>query len=224
MTGEQRTFFLHYLFHHERLLPDMPVNAGEVSNRGIELDLGYTVRYTRTDFTISANFSSVKNRLESLSEGIEEFNTSSDDGLNGSYRTAVGYPIGYFYGYNAAGVYQNPTDADAALPDAVSGTYAEAGDVIFQDNNGPALDGSPAGQQFSGQPDGKIDTQDRTYLGKTIPGYFYGLSIGANQRFDSPFYFRDRAISKIQSVQKKTRFAGLGRTSSREAKSWTARN
>jgi len=162
---------------------DMPVNAGEVSNKGIELELGYNGTITPDfTFTIAGNFSTVKNRLESLEPGIEEFNTSSDEGLGGVYRTAVGYPIGYFYGYNAIGIYQNSNAAGQALPDAVSGTYPEAGDVIFEDNNGPAADGSPKGQQFSGQPDAKIDTQDRTYLGKTIPGYFYGLSLTANYK------------------------------------------
>jgi TonB-linked SusC/RagA family outer membrane protein len=194
---------------------DMPVNAGEVSNKGIELELGYNGEITpELTFTISANFSSVKNRLESLAEGIEEFNTSSDDGLNGSYRTAVGYPIGYFYGYNATGVYQNASEADAALPDAVSGTYAEAGDVVFEDNNGPALDDAPDGQQFSGQPDGTIDTQDRTYLGKTIPGYFYGLSIGANYKgFDLSILLQGQGDFQIYNQFRRNNedLQGMGR-------------
>jgi TonB-linked SusC/RagA family outer membrane protein len=163
--------------------PDMPVNAGEVSNKGIELELAYNGSISEDFiFTVSGNFSTVKNRLESLAPGIEEFNTSADDGSSGSYRTAVGYPIGYFYGYRATGVYQNAGEAADALPDAVAGTYAEAGDVIFEDNNGPAGNDAPQGQQFSGQPDDRIDTQDRTYLGKTIPGYFYGLSINASYK------------------------------------------
>ncbi len=161
----------------------MPVNAGEVSNKGVELELGYNGAISK-DFTfnITTNFSTVKNRLESLAPGIEEFNTSDDGGSDGVYRTAVGYPIGYFYGYNALGIYQNATAAGEALSDEASGTYAEAGDVIFEDNNGSAPETAPEGQQFSGEPDGKIGSQDRTYLGKTIPGYFYGLSLGANYK------------------------------------------
>lgn len=195
--------------------PDMPVNAGEVSNKGIELELGYNGTISEDFiFTIAGNFSTVKNRLESLAPGIEEFNTSSDDGSSGSYRTAVGYPIGYFYGYRATGVYQNAGEAADALPDAVAGTYPEAGDVIFQDNNGPAGNDAPQGQQFSGQPDGKIDTQDRTYLGKTIPGYFYGLSINASYKnFDLAILFQGQGDFQIYNQFRRNNedLNGMGR-------------
>jgi TonB-dependent starch-binding outer membrane protein SusC len=195
--------------------PDMPVNAGEVSNKGIELELGYNGTISEDFiFTIAGNFSTVKNRLESLAPGIEEFNTSADDGSSGSYRTAVGYPIGYFYGYRATGVYQNAGEAAAALPDAVAGTYAEAGDVIFEDNNGPAGNDAPQGQQFSGQPDDRIDTQDRTYLGKTIPGYFYGLSINASYKnFDLAILFQGQGDFQIynQFQRNNEDLNGMGR-------------
>lgn len=153
----------------------MPVNAGEVSNKGVELELGYNGTLTdEITFNISANFTTVKNRLEALAPGIEEFSS-------GDYRTAIGYPIGYFYGYKMLGIYQNTTQANAALPDIVAGTANKPspGDVIFEDNNGVAPEDAPAGQQFSGEPDGQISASDRTFLGKTIPGYYYGLSVGA---------------------------------------------
>jgi TonB-linked SusC/RagA family outer membrane protein len=194
---------------------DMPVNAGEVSNKGLELELGYNGTISE-DFTfnISGNFTTVKNRLVSLAPGIEEFNTSSDEGSAGSYRTAVGYPIGYFYGYKATGIYQNASEADAALQDNVAGTYAEAGDVIFQDNNGPASDDAPQGQQFSGEPDGVIDTQDRTYLGKTIPGYFFGLSLTANYKnFDLAILFQGQGDFQIYNQFRRNNedLQGMGR-------------
>ena len=156
----------------------IPVNAGEVSNRGIELELGYNfVVANDFNFNITGNFTTVRNRLEELAPGIEEFSS-------GDYRTAVGYPIGYFYGYKMNGVYQNESEADGALPDDFAGSTNRpgAGDVIFADNNGPASDDAPPGQQFSGQADGKISPEDRTFLGKTIPGYYYGLSLNANYK------------------------------------------
>ena len=152
------------------------VNAGLVSNKGIEIELGYNGTIARDiEFTVSGNITTVKNKLVSLAPGVEEFSS-------GDYRTAVGYPIGYFYGYKATGIYQNAAEATAALPDKSTSGVAKAGDVIFEDNNGPAVLDAPQGQQFSGVADGQIDANDRTYLGKTIPDFFYGLSFNANYK------------------------------------------
>lgn len=156
----------------------MPVNAGEVSNRGIELELGYNTTIAGdVTLNITGNFTTVRNRLEALAPGIEEFSS-------GDYRTAVGYPIGYFYGYRMTGIYQSAAEAGNALPDDFAGSTNRpgAGDVVFEDNNGPADADAPAGQQFSYQPDGRITPEDRTFLGKTIPGYFYGLSVNASYK------------------------------------------
>lgn len=204
----------------------MPVNAGEVSNKGVELELGYSGTISEDfSFNVTGNFTTVKNRLVSLAPGIEEFNTSSDDGNAGSYRTAVGYPIGYFYGFRSLGIYQTDAEAGEALPDAVAGTYPEAGDVIFEDNNGPAPNDSPQGQQFSGEPDGRIDTQDRTYLGKTIPGYFYGISISANYKnFDLSILFQGQGDVQIYNQFRRNNedLGGMGRNEfATTANRWT---
>jgi hypothetical protein len=59
------------------------------------------------------------------------------------------------------------------------------------DTNGPAEEDAPQGQQFSGVPDGRITPQDRTYLGKTIPDFFYGLNINSNFKgFDLAVLFQ----------------------------------
>jgi TonB-linked SusC/RagA family outer membrane protein len=168
-----------------------PINAGLVSNKGIELELTYNGTIARDiEFTLSGNLTTVKNRLEELLPGVEEFSS-------GQYRTAIGYPIGYFYGYRTQGIYQNQDEADAALDDVVSGTDAQPGDIIFEDNNGPAPEDAPEGQQFSGVPNGEIDPSDRTYLGKTIPDFYYGLSIGLNYKgFDLSLLFQ--GVSGVQ--------------------------
>jgi hypothetical protein len=35
---------------------------------------------------------------------------------------------------------------------------------------------------YSNEPDGKIDSYDQVYLGKTIPGYFYGLNFNLDYK------------------------------------------
>ena len=163
-----------------------PTNAGTVLNTGIELELGYNTSFTNgLGIDISANFTTVDNEITSLSPGIEEFVST------GQYRTGIGYPIGYFYGYQTDGIYQTDAEAAAALPDASSPQGPRAGDIRFVDNNGPAPEDAPEGQQFSGEPDGEVDFNDRTYLGKTIPDFYYGLNINANFKgFDLSLLFQ----------------------------------
>lgn len=153
-----------------------PVNLGTVNNRGLELEIGYRQIFKNGfKMYLSGNLTTVKNRLVELAPGLEEF-TASD-----IYRTAIGMPIGYFYGYQTNGIYQTQAEIDAIFKDGFidrnSPQGPRPGDVKFIDNNGPGGEG----KQFSGQPDGLIDFNDRTYLGKTIPSFFYGLT--ANLEF-----------------------------------------
>jgi TonB-linked SusC/RagA family outer membrane protein len=168
------------------------VNVGNVRNSGFEFDISYYTKIAKqVDITMSGNLTTVKNRLTALAPGVEEFNS------DGGYRTAVGYPIGYFYGYKMLGIYQNTSQTANALPDVESGTAPVPGDIIFEDNNGPAPEGSKPGQLFSGEPDGQIGPEDRTFLGKTIPDFFYGLNISAGYKnFDLSILFQ--GVSGIQ--------------------------
>jgi TonB-dependent starch-binding outer membrane protein SusC len=48
-------------------------------------------------------------------------------------------------------------------------------------------------------PDGRIDGNDQTYLGKTIPGYFYGLNLGADySNWDMSIVFR--GVGDVQRI------------------------
>jgi TonB-linked SusC/RagA family outer membrane protein len=148
----------------------IPVNLGQVNNRGVEIETSYRSQLGKgLTLEVFGNITTIQNRLVSLAPGVQEYSS-------GNYRTAVGYPIGYFYGYKALGIYQNQEQANAALPDVtVSKRKPVPGDLIFQDTNGPGKDG----QQFSGQSDGQITVEDRTYLGKSIPDFFYGFGVNA---------------------------------------------
>jgi TonB-linked SusC/RagA family outer membrane protein len=166
-----------------------PVNSGSVRNSGFELEAGYRVDLPGgVGLDLTANLTTVDNELVSLREGIEEY--ASGNG----YRTAVGFPIGYFFGYQTCGIYQTSEAAAAAPQDLTIGTNRpQAGDVCFRDVDGRGDDG-----ELTGQPDGVIDADDRTYLGKTIPDYFYGLNLSATwNRFDLSAFF-----SGVGGVQK----------------------
>jgi TonB-dependent starch-binding outer membrane protein SusC len=186
------------------------VNIGNVKNTGFEFELGYNTSIGK-DFnvSVSGNLTTIKNRLVSLAAGVEQFSET------GGYRTAVGFPIGYFYGYKMLGIYQNAATAAGALPDdmATGNNKPRAGDVIFEDNNSPLL-GDPDGKMFSGVPDGKITSADRTYLGKTIPDFFYGLTINSDYRnFDLSVLFQGVAGIQAYNVLRQDRegLGGVGR-------------
>lgn len=68
------------------------------------------------------------------------------------------------------------------------------GDVRFLNIN----TSSPDGGILPG-PDSLLNEADRTFLGKTIPGYYYGFNFGVNYRnFDLTLFFR--GVGDVQRV------------------------
>jgi TonB-linked SusC/RagA family outer membrane protein len=158
-----------------------PINSGKVRNSGVEVEAGYNLELLPgLDLSVSGNLTTIKNRLVELREGVEEYVEA------GGYRTAVGQPIDYFYGFQTCGIYQTAEQAAAAPPDALIGSNRpQAGDMCFVDFNG----------------DGDITNADRTRIGKTIPGYFYGLNLRATyRRFDLNAFFN--GVGDVQAFNR----------------------
>jgi hypothetical protein len=137
------------------------INGGDVKNTGVEVALDW--KDTRGDFFYGANFnlSYNKNKVtriankEGIIHGPEDV---LSEGVGEYYRVEVGRPIGFFWGYKTAGVFQNEqqvASTSAKLPGA------QPGDLIFVDVNG----------------DGKITEDDRTMLGDPHPDYILGLNL-----------------------------------------------
>ena len=85
-------------------------------------------------------------------------------------RTDVGYPIGYFYGFIADGIFMTQAELDAANAAAQAKGHAyyqdastKPGDVRYKDLNG----------------DGYVNWEnDRTKTGSPIPNHYFGLNLG----------------------------------------------
>lgn len=139
-------------------------NVGAVSNQGIELMLTYNGKVGKDfRFSISPNFTWVKNAVEELSDGkTEEINNNR----------IVGEPIGIIYGYETEGLFVDQAEIDAAPEQLVGKKNLKPGYVRYKDISGP-----------NGVPDGKVDaTYDRKVLGSTTPTFYYGLNLSASYK------------------------------------------
>ncbi len=134
-------------------------NAAEVSNKGVELQLGYKGNTAfGLGYNLIANAAYNNNSVESLGEGQPIFGANRSE-VGFLTRTAEGFPIGYYYGYKTDGIMYTQAEADDY--NAKFGATAVAGDLRFKDLNG----------------DGKLTDADRTNLGNAMPKWTYGTSL-----------------------------------------------
>lgn len=176
-------------------LSDPKTNLAQVVNKGIEMQIGYNRRFGQIGFNSSFNITTVKNEVVKLAYGKPM--------TIGDYRIEEGYSMNYIYGYKTAGIYQNAqevADWKENTTDPGKDTHKSPGDIIFVDQYGDFIDGvSPEGADKDYNPDGKINDRDRMYLGKTIPGFYYGLSFNLDYKnFDMTMIFQ--GIGDVQRV------------------------
>lgn len=81
------------------------VNAGNVLNTGVELELGWKDSIGDFTYGVNANMATLHNEVLSLHKAVPRIENMVS-GLNNQVRSAfeVGYPIWYFRGYKYAGV------------------------------------------------------------------------------------------------------------------------
>lgn len=131
------------------------VNAAEVLNRGVDLNLIWRETRGKWSYVLRLNGSTVHNEVVSLGEGNEEiFGGGIGEGGKLGTRTTVGLPIGAFFGYQVEGVFQNQSDLE---------TYPKRGNEVPGDLRFADIDN-----------DGVITTADRTFIGSPIPDLVYG--------------------------------------------------
>ncbi len=151
---------------------DVTTNAASMRNYGIETSAAYHKKKGDFTFDIMANFSTLDNEVLELGGGRNYL-----DGTNA--RTAVGRSIGEFYGYEAEGIFQEDQDVE---DHAFQASETAPGDIMFKDI----------------EEDETIDESDRTYLGRAIPKYFYGLNFsGQYKKLDFTFNVSGSGGNKI---------------------------
>ena len=152
------------------------VNAGTVRNTGFEFDIKYKESFS-DDFRFGAgfNFTALKNEVLAV-DNSTGFLEGGSFGVGQSLRPTrmiAGQPLGVFYGFQADGIFQNQADVNAHPSQLALGANAVPGDIRFKDING----------------DGKIDANDRTYIGSPIADFTMGFNINFDYKnFDFVAY------------------------------------
>lgn len=114
-----------------------PVNAGNVENRGVELELKWKDNIGDFSYGISANAATLKNEVTYIHESLRRI---AGVGIR-NYGTITyfekGQPAWYFYGYKFSGV--NPDNGDAVFEDINGdGTITDA-DKTYLGSGIPSL-------------------------------------------------------------------------------------
>lgn len=197
------------------------VNLAQVENKGFEFQVGYTDKVGKLGYNASVNLTTVKNNVKTLYRGLPS--------TSGNSRTEQGYSMGFIYGYKTDGIFQTAEDVaawKATTTDAGKDAFKSPGDVRFVDLYGAPTSEDPAGALKHYAPDGKIDGNDQTYLGKTIPGYYYGINLGFDyNNWDLSFNFRGVGdLQRINTDGKLSIGAGGGNFLAAYRDRWTTTN
>ena len=138
------------------------INGGDVQNKGIELGLTWRDQVGDFSYGLSYNIAHNKNEVTKINNSEQIIYGSTGTLFRNSdemYRAQVGYPIGFFYGYKTAGVFQNQAQIDAYK--GAKYDNVQPGDLIFVDTNH----------------DNKIDSKDRTMIGNPYPKVNMGFNV-----------------------------------------------
>ncbi len=134
-------------------------NVANVQNKGFEFNLTWRDKIGDFNYQVGGLGSFVENEVLNLGANIGADSVITGGDLGNGQRvaqTVVGYPIGFFYGYKVAGVFQN----EAQLEEFPSLSAQRAGDFIYEDTN----------------EDGILNAEDRTVIGNSIPDFIYGFN------------------------------------------------
>jgi TonB-linked SusC/RagA family outer membrane protein len=156
------------------------VNLGKVQNRGFEFNFTWRKMEGSFQYSVNANFSTLKNKVIDLGE--------NNDIITDYTITTEGHTIGSFYGLVAERILQVDDflqDDEGNLIVDGDGNYTilhaeheqetAPGDIKFKDAN----------------QDGKINNLDKVIIGKSLPDFIYGINFDASYKgFDFTLFLQ----------------------------------
>jgi len=153
----KKTQDLIVLLRPSGILPSL-TNNGSIQNSGFEFVGSWNQKIGNDmSLTIGGNLTTFKNKVLHLEYPNRPNISSSEQTPN---QAQTGYPIGYFYGLVADGLYQSYADILASPVNTINGGGAKPGDIKYKD-----LDG-----------DGIINDNDKRMIGNPTPDFTYGIN------------------------------------------------
>jgi TonB-linked SusC/RagA family outer membrane protein len=192
------------------------INAGNVQNRGIELAINSQNMKGAIEWSTSFNVAYNRNKVVSLNDTIPLYTGSIGLNQNLSIQNA-GHPVNSFYGFVTNGIFQSDEEVSnyaVQVPGSDPFNRTSAGDVKFRDLNN----------------DGKIDDNDRTFLGDPNPSFIFAMNntfaykgfdlsvfiqgVSGNKIFNANrIYQEGMAVAQNQTTAVLDRWTGKGSTS-----------
>ena len=144
------------------------INGGDVKNKGFEFNVTWYDKIGKHfNYNVGINGAYNKNEVGNIptEDGIIHGTTNMlYDNSPEFYRAENGHPIGYFWGYKTAGLFQNQSEIDEWIANGNGVLQADVkpGDVKYIDVNH----------------DGQINDADKVDLGNGVPDFTLGFNLG----------------------------------------------
>ena len=129
------------------------INAGEMTNKGIELNVGYRGSVGDFQYDIAGNIGTYRNKVTKLPETLAAAGTFGGNGVE----SVVGHPMGAQVGYVYDGLFKSQED----IYNHAEQNGAGLGRIRWKDLNG----------------DGVINEKDQKWIYSPVPDFTWGLNI-----------------------------------------------
>lgn len=161
-------------------------NVADMQNTGIDLEIGYNTQIKEVNLSLNGNISFLENEVTYLGNGVD-FLSGGESIQSSTYpitRTQVGQPVNSFYGFRTNGIFQNQAEID---------NYVSSDGTVIQPNAQP---GDFKWKDLDD--DGDIDSDDRDFLGSSIPKLTFGFTVNVDYKnFDLMVFCQGASGNKI---------------------------
>lgn len=159
------------------------INAGEMKNKGFELNLGYRNKTSfGLKYDLNANLSSYRNKITALPATVAANGTFGGNGV----KSVIGHANGSQVGYVADGIFKSQDEVDNHAKQEGAGV----GRIRWRDLN----------------KNGVIDERDQQWIYDPTPSFSYGLNIYLEYRnFDFTMFWQGvQGVDIISDLKKET--------------------
>lgn len=186
-------------------------NVGSLRNDGFEFAVDYRRAAKDISYGVNVNFSTVNNKLLSLATGLNSITNLQVNGAGLGFsntggntwqtfsNTRVGGPVGEFWGYKSAGIFQSQKEVD----DLNAAAVARYGAGALYQTPGPTRAGDRKFIDVNN--DGRITAADQVSLGSPIPKIYGGVNLDASYKsFDFSLFLYGVSGNKIFNYKQRT--------------------